>query len=85
MPGWVRMAALGLIPLLAVAAVVAIGVVSAGRVAPAGWLVVVPLVAPALVGGYAVWSLLLAWRARIPADPMWAVVWTILLVRGGGR
>lgn len=78
MAGWARWAALVLVPLSGAAAVQAIGVVFRNRVPLAGAMMVVPILLPLLIAGYAAWALVPAWRARVPAEPWAAVVWGLV-------
>src|SRR2546423_14289026 len=79
LPRWVAFAAVFLLPLAGVATFTAIDMCSRHI----KWAIVFPIVLPPLVAGYAVWTRFPACRAAIPAEPMSAAVWALVLVLSG--
>ena len=79
MPRWVMFAALFLVPFSGVAAFVAIDMCSRHI----KWAIVFPVVLPLLIAAYALWARLPQLRAAIPAGPMSATVWALVLVLSG--
>ena len=79
MPRWVAFVALFLLPLAGIATFTAIDMCSRHI----KWAIVFPIVLPPLVAGYAVWTRFPACRAAIPAEPMSAAVWALVLVLSG--
>jgi hypothetical protein len=47
------------------------------------WVIVFPIVLPLLVMVYALWARFPAFRAAIPAEPMSAGIWALVLVLSG--
>ena len=79
MPRWVVFVAVFLLPLAGIATFTAIDMCSRHI----KWAIVFPIVLPPLVAGYAVWTRFPACRAAIPAEPMSAAVWALVLVLSG--
>ena len=79
LPRWVAFAAVFLLPLAAVATFTAIDMCSRHI----KWAIVFPIVLPLLVAIYAVWVRFPAFRAAIPAEPMSAAIWALVLVLSG--
>ena len=79
MPRWAAFAAVFLVPLSGVAAFAAIDMCSRHI----KWAVVFPVVLPVLIAAYALWARLPGLHARIPAGPMSAGIWGMVLVLSG--
>jgi len=79
MPRWVAFVAVFLLPLAGVATVTAIDMCSRHiKLA-----ILFPVVLPLLVAVYALWARFPAFRAAIPAEPMSAGIWALVLVLSG--
>ena len=78
-PRWVAFVAVFLLPLAGVATVTSIDMCSRHI----KWAIVFPIVLPLLVAVYALWARFPAFRAAIPAEPMSAGIWALVLVLSG--
>jgi hypothetical protein len=79
MPRWAAFVAVFLLPLSGVAAVTAIDMCSRHI----KWAIVFPILLPLLIAIYALWARFPAFRAAIPAEPMSAGIWALVLVLSG--
>lgn len=77
---WVRIAAVALIPASTAATIAAIELLSQRSEWPAQWPIVIPVAAPALLIGFALWNYLPSLRALMPASIFAPVVWISLTV-----
>ena len=75
MPGWMRAAAIILVPASGAATVAAIEVLSQGTEWPVRWPLVIPILAPALLVAFALWTYLPPLRALVPASAVGPIVW----------
>lgn len=79
MPRWAVFIAVFLVPLSGVAATVAIDMCSRHI----KWAIVFPVLLPLLIAAYALWARVPKLRAVIPAEPMSATVWALVLILSG--
>jgi hypothetical protein len=75
MPGWMRVAAVVLVPASGAATIGAIEIMSQGTEWPVKWPLAVPILAPGLLIGMALWAYVPSLRAMAPASIVGGVVW----------
>lgn len=79
MPRWVVFVTVFLMPFSGVAAFVAIDMCSRHI----KWAIIFPIVLPPLIAAYAMWARVPKFRAAIPAEPMSAITWALVLALSG--
>lgn len=78
--GWVKIAAIVLLPLSFAAALAAINVLHGRGAESSGWPIIVPSIVPLLLLGYAVWTMVPTLRDKFSAALMDRTVWGLVLV-----
>jgi hypothetical protein len=80
MPGWVKPAAVVLLPLSLAAAIATINLLYRRGGSESGWPIVVLVIIPLVVIGYAVWATVPSLNLAISAAPFSRIVWGVVLL-----